>query len=1022
MPRSPRRNPKRANWNAITRLRLEELELRTVPASFFWPLGSYLPEHEPNDTLNPDDAYGNLGPLSPLSPYGARGQIGNGAHGAADVDWYHFSLDGPALVNLCAYSKQLGSPLSSVLSLYVRTPFEFGDPQNPFGFRLIAQNDGAATGGEASISRSLAAGTYFVAVSGTGNRYFNVGIAGSGYEGSTGDYALHISSTSINLTSADGPAVLAMSPNSGAALPGSPFAIRVSVSSALDLSTVQPGTTVKLIHNASAHFGNGDVEITLASVNFSAATNELQLFPAAVLAPGIYRLVLEGDNGSGAGTYLAGLDGKALGSTSTDSTGSDFASTFRITGNEGVAGSNLANDTVGTSRNLGDITSAGLVQIAAAIGDDSTDPIPFNPAEVDIYRFRVTGSGRYQLTSEVFAGRIGSPLNPGLTLFKLVDGELVLIGSNDNSRNGAKADDGSSVPLFTDPVLYAGLAAGEYLIVVSSSPNIPDADSLWSPGAGGTFDPNQSHSSQIGFGPGGRYVLNLSVAPDNIAPTVIGTSVTPGSTLLQPPTYITATFSEPVNLLALAVHAFDNFAEDARSVFIQAADGTRYIPRLVSVDAASNQATFMILDGLANGAYELHFSGAEGLSDLAGHRIIGNDPSGDYVVSFTVDGPVRGSESDPLTWMNTEPNETPEVCQELGVLFPREIEAGISIIRTANPDAQDLGDYFRFEILQAQTYGFFLFGNNHAEGTTLALLDADGNLLDFAGAEASFKLNRVLQPGTYYLWGGGWSATEAGSVSYELCISMLGQFEWPPPMTTGPAPAIRIRFATEAPPSTPISRGSDTPQVTLPSINPPSQSGAAPVSSAYPNVYIPATLLASGPLGGVQSETSNGALAARLSTPSEQLVLSPNSTFSDSLLRMAVLTSTGTHAGGTGAESESNEQTPSASGDGGLFQSLLDSWRRTIDAIFGMSGWFDQSTDVGSAAMPSQEAGDAEETTPQDTSELDAAWARDEFAPEENKLMFAALAAVGAVVTMNPPRRRRGRGHRGRRRLADRNN
>ena len=55
-------------------------------------------------------------------------------------------------------------------------------------------------------------------------------------------------------------------------------------------------------------------------------------------------------------------------------------------------------------------------------------------------------------------------------------------------------------------------------------------------------------------------------------------------------------------------------------------------------------------DALANGKYVLHFSGVGGLTDLAGNPLAGNDPSGDYVVPFTVaaHAPGHGGKSAPL--------------------------------------------------------------------------------------------------------------------------------------------------------------------------------------------------------------------------------------------------------------------------------------------------------------------------------------------------------------------------------------
>src|SRR5439155_24606629 len=164
---------------------------------------------------------------------------------------------------------------------------------------------------------------------------------------------------------------------------------------------------------------------------------------------------------------------------------------------------------------------AGLVQIAGAIGDDPTNPVPFNPADVDLYHFRIQGAGRYALTAEVFAGRIGSGLDPALSLFELDSStrRLTFIASDDNSFNTTVTHDGRSVPLFTDPVLDAGLTEGDYYLAVSASANVPMPALGRFPGAQGVFDPNVSHGGNAGSTIG-DYVLNVAAQAINDPPHV----------------------------------------------------------------------------------------------------------------------------------------------------------------------------------------------------------------------------------------------------------------------------------------------------------------------------------------------------------------------------------------------------------------------------------------------------------------------------------------------------------------------
>src|SRR5207248_11095557 len=113
-------------------------------------------------------------------------------------------------------------------------------------YRLLAQDDGAVQGGNAHLDRALAAGTYYVAVSGSGNRYFHPLIADSGYPGSAGDYQLAIQATDLHLRSQDGLVVLATDPAPGADLARSPFVIRIDLSTALDPGAIRLGSNAQL--------------------------------------------------------------------------------------------------------------------------------------------------------------------------------------------------------------------------------------------------------------------------------------------------------------------------------------------------------------------------------------------------------------------------------------------------------------------------------------------------------------------------------------------------------------------------------------------------------------------------------------------------------------------------------------------------------------------------------------------------------------------------------------------------------
>ncbi len=222
---------------------------------------------------------------------------------------------------------------------------------------------------------------------------------------------------------------------------------------------------------------------------------------------------------------LADPNGVPLGEDAAHPAGADESFVFQVDGIDGVAGATGSDDTAATARDLGNVAGAGLIQVSGAIGDDpsfnpSLSPDPTNPEpqfvpanQVDLYHFQITGPGRYAMLAEVFAGRIGSPLDPGISLFELdpSDGELVFLAGNNNTLNPTQGTDGS-IPLFTDSALTDGLTAGNYYLAVAGGSNTPSPLEGQMPGSPGIFDPNQPGSAQLGWSTG-PYVLNLLVQP-----------------------------------------------------------------------------------------------------------------------------------------------------------------------------------------------------------------------------------------------------------------------------------------------------------------------------------------------------------------------------------------------------------------------------------------------------------------------------------------------------------------------------
>jgi hypothetical protein len=693
--------------------------------------------------------------------------IGSSGAASADVDWYQFDVAVPATVTLAA-----NRPFAGVVSLYNNDSTSPNDPENTLGHRLLAQKTGSTP-----IRETLAPGSYWVAVSGAGNRYFNPFIAGSGDRSQPGAYELTISARP-RATSA-GPQVLAANPAEGTVHSHAPLVVRVGFDTALDPNTVNPGSTVQLVYSPTATFLDATTRaVPLAWFNFSSSADELQLAPAAPLRPGYYEVRLAGHAHHGT-SVLTDPNGVPLGKDARHPLGQDVTLHFRV---GGIEGGGAADDRPATAHELGDLTQRGLVQVAGTIGDDPAYHSNLaNPAnDVDFYHFRITGPGRYALVADVFAGRIGSGLDSGVSLFRAGsnDGPLSFIDGNDNSLNGTVSTN-DLLPLYSDATLTAGLTAGDYYVAVSSGGNTPERALNDLPGAEGIFDPSRPHSGTAGATVG-PYVLNLLLRADDTAPSVASTTPDEGTTLDAAPTELSVQFSEPVNVPELAYDAFLQTSDTTLSpVYVEAADGTRYFPRLAGYDAATNRARFQMLDGLPNGVYRLHLSGALGLTDLAGNPLAGNDPSGDSVVTFTV-------------------NRSAAASPALGVLFPHDLEAGVTLTRDSGAGH---GDQYPFQVLQNRTYAFLLAGAAVPPGTTLTLTGADGRRVPVTPMDHAIGLLAQLDAGSYVLGVGGWFPG-AGRVSYRLRIGLAESGDNPPPLTIGPRPATAVEPAAPPPPNT----------------------------------------------------------------------------------------------------------------------------------------------------------------------------------------------------------------------------
>jgi hypothetical protein len=226
------------------------------------------------------------------------------------------------------------------------------------------------------------------------------------------------------------------------------------------------------------------VDLSGATVSLQPFANELLIQPSAPLPAGYYRLTLQGY-----GPW-----------------GTDYVVPFHIQGTPGNTDpTQQAGVTPGSAYEIPHATDGHTHQFAGAIGNDPTDPAGWDPNAQQYYHISVPGKGPYELDAEVFAGRIGSPLQPVLTLFKAdADGTLQLVMNNTGTRNDTRDVDGF-VPLYTDPALFVSVTGGDYYLAVSTGQNFYD---VMDPSGTDPFDPSVPDSGSGGNSTG-PFVLNV---------------------------------------------------------------------------------------------------------------------------------------------------------------------------------------------------------------------------------------------------------------------------------------------------------------------------------------------------------------------------------------------------------------------------------------------------------------------------------------------------------------------------------
>ncbi len=735
--KSNKSSRKRSNWTPG----IESLEAKALLSAVTF---AFSPNDDPADTL---DQAAELGTFSTAEISGSID------HRGIDVDWLTFTVDVPSQVTLT------GS--GGTFSLYNDASGTFADALAEIGQRQLAQFT-VADSDSASLTRDLAAGTYYVAVSGAGNLYFHPLLAHSGLPGVTGNYTLEISSSPLDLTSSEDPLPLSVD--------ASPLGIWIGLSGELDFAPLVQ------ITNADG------LNIPVASVLEALGGAELQVVPGAPLPAGQYTAVVK------------------------DLVGDIRLSVeFTVPAVPAAENGDQGNDTPATALDLGDIEDQGLVQVAGIIGDDTyyqlsrSNPALFAGNDVDLYRFQINSTTAVGLQAEVFAGRVGSALDVGLSLYWLdpASGDLVLVSGINNSYNRINATDGSS-PLFHDAVVTVGLLAGDYFLAVSQAANtVSPLEGLASGADSGIYDVSLAHSGSSGLGIG-RYVLNVQISPLGDSPEVVASSIANLAVLTSAPAEFTVRFSEFMNLAEPAFAAYQQYSESILAgVFISDAQGNKYYPWLKGFDASSLEAHFQMPERLPAGRYQLHLSGDLGVTNLAGVPVAGNSNSGDYVVAFTVASSSVGTGGDPLVWTHDPQTDISSAPQQLGVLFAEELATGVAIVRAGGSGSNqhgDTSDEYHFRSLQTRTFNFHLSGIDIPAGVALALIDQAGNAVPTFSPDGGLSLFVQLPAGEYTLRVGAWASNAARRLNYRIDLHTLGQGDDATPLWSGPAPSVGLRL------------------------------------------------------------------------------------------------------------------------------------------------------------------------------------------------------------------------------------
>lgn len=431
-----------------------------------------------------------VGPTS--APYSTTAQIGDGLYLGKDVDVYKFTADPFQLLTVTTAQPAGGQAMTTYLRLFDATRTQVGGSYNYESYGTITN------------FQLTAGGTYYLAVSGYPNTYYDTTVGGSGssyyYGGfSTGDYQLSLSLQTLPLDAVGD--TLATAADTGLNQAAGTYTNTTRLGDGRYL-----GRDVDL-YKVQAAAGQAVTVTTSQPAGGQSTSTYLRLFDAAgsvlAVSPNYYSYGnLAGYTFNTAGTYYVGVSLLNNSNYNPTVAGSGYygygPGDYTIGVNLFTPTADAAGDTLATARATGLGPTLGtLSATTAAIGDGL-----YLSKDVDLYKFTAqAGQGFVAVTS---APSAGPAVNPVLRLFDATGQQLAYDSYSNGTFNRFK---------------YLIPADGTYYLGVSGSSN-------------GNYNPTVGGSgTYYGYygGATGGYNLDLSLvtptldaAGDTIATAAAG--------------------------------------------------------------------------------------------------------------------------------------------------------------------------------------------------------------------------------------------------------------------------------------------------------------------------------------------------------------------------------------------------------------------------------------------------------------------------------------------------------------------